>query len=418
MRKRSRSHGRPAATPTRGHGRRSTRGRDDRVSAREAAQAQVAFAHVMALEVVREAYASDVPADRLLKARLRDSHFEPGTGALAARLVFSWFRWCGFLPGAEPSPETLLHTLELADRYAKQPGRFGAQALIEGAVPGWLRQHMEVPEDFVRALQREPALWLRARPGQARELAAQLPLGVQRDAHAGLPDALRYTGTEDLFRSAPFNQGRFEIQDIASQAVGVVCDPRPGETWWDACAGEGGKTLHLADLMHNRGLLWASDRSDARLAVLRRRAARAGIFNYRAVAWDGGARPPTRTHFDGVLVDAPCSGVGTWQRNPHARWTTSPVDVSELATIQQRLLDTAAGSIKPGGRLIYAVCTLTRDETTAVAAAFAATHPDFEPAPFADPFAPGGAPVAQATWMPQLTGGNGMFVAAWRRVSR
>lgn len=418
MRKRSRSHDRPAGFRSRKPSRGSTRGRDERINAREAAQAQVALAHVIALEVVRECYDSEVPADRLLKERLRDAQFGPGTGALAARLVFSWFRWHSFLRDAEPSPESLLHTLDLADRYATEPARFDASALVDGAVPGWLSQHMEVHEGFVRALQREPVIWLRARPGSARELAAQLPPGVLRDAPAGLPDALRYTGAEDLFRSAPFNKGRFEIQDIASQAVGVVCTPRPGETWWDACAGEGGKTLHLADLMHNRGLLWASDRSAARLAVLRRRAARAGIFNYRTVAWEGGARPPTRTMFDGVLVDAPCSGVGTWQRNPHARWTTGPADVRELAVIQQGLLDTAAGSVKPGGRLVYAVCTLTRDETTAVAAAFAKAHPDFEPAPFADPFAPGGAPVPQATWEPQLTGGNGMFVAVWRRVSR
>jgi len=349
---------------------------------------------------------------------LRDARLGQDTAALAARLVFSWFRWCGFMQDGEPGPESLFHAHGLAERFANEPDQFEGKALIEGAVPGWLHQHMEVSEAFARVLQREPMLWLRARPGQARALAAQLPPGVRLDAPAGVPDALRFTADDDLFRTLPFTQGRFEIQDIASQAVGVVCNPRPGETWWDACAGEGGKTLHLADLMNNRGLLWASDRSAARLAVLRRRAARAGIFNYRAVAWDGGERPPTRTLFYGVLVDAPCSGVGTWQRNPHARWTVEPADVRELASIQQRLLDTAARSVKPGGRLVYAVCTLTRDETTAVAAAFAQEHPEFEPAPFADPFAPDAAPVAEVAWEPSVTRGNGMFVAAWRRVSR
>jgi len=418
MRKRFRSHGRPTDTRPRHHGRGKVRPREERISEREAAHAQVALAHAVAFDIVREAADSTVPADRLLKARLRDARFGPEVGALTARLVFSWFRWRGFLQGADPAPETLARTLDLATRYAAEPGRFDAAALIDGAVPGWLRQHMEVREGFVRALQAEPVIWLRARPGKARELAAQLP-GARAGSMPALPDALRYTGDEDLFRSAAFTAGRFEIQDIASQAVGVVCAPRPGESWWDACAGEGGKTLHLADLMLNRGLIRASDRSASRLAVLRRRAARAGLFNYRVVVWDGGARPPSRALFDGVLVDAPCSGVGTWQRNPHARWTTGPVDVRELAAIQQRLLATAATAVKPGGRLVYAVCTLTRDETAAVAAAFSETHPEFEPAPFADPFAPAGAaPVAAAVWEPQHTGGNGMFVAAWRRVSR
>ncbi len=417
---RKRTHARHAAgTPRRSHPRRKPRELSDRrdLPAHDIGLAEAALAQVLALDVVRESASSRLPADRLLKARLRDSRLSQGAAALVVRLVFSWFRWRGFLNGAEPAPETVRRAGELAERYLSEPERFDPVALLDGAVPGWLRQHMEVHEGFVRTLQDEPTMWLRARPGGARELAAQLP-----DAEAGvwkdLPDAVRYRGTDDLFRSALFNQGRFEIQDVASQAVGVVCAPAPGETWWDACAGEGGKTLHLADLMRNRGLIWASDRSIARLGVLRKRAARAGLFNYRTVAWDGGARPPTRTAFDGVLVDAPCSGVGTWQRNPHARWTVSPADVRELAAVQQRLLHTAATGVKAGGRLIYAVCTLTRDETDAVAATFTREHPEFEPAGFADPFHPGRPAAPQVSWEPQITGGNGMFVAAWRRVSR
>ena len=94
---------------------------------------------------------------------------------------------------------------------------------------------------------------------------------------------------------------------------------------------------------------------------------RAKLFNYRAALWDGSPRLPTKAKFDGILVDAPCSGVGTWQRNPHARWTTTPNDVAELAAVQAKLLGNIASSVKPGGRLVYAVCTLTRAETTAVA---------------------------------------------------
>jgi 16S rRNA (cytosine967-C5)-methyltransferase len=245
-----------------------------------------------------------------------------------------------------------------------------------------------------------------------------------------------------LFLTEPFQQGQFEIQDLASQLVGHACAPAAGETWWDACAGEGGKTLHLADLMQNKGLIWASDRSVRRIEVLKKRAARAEVFNYRAVPWDGGPQPPTKTRFAGVLVDAPCSGVGTWQRHPHARWTISPADIRELAGVQQQLLDHVAGSIKPGGRLVYSVCTLTRVETTDVVTQFSATHPEFAPvAVFSGtagrkseirgptptvgdalpqksdlhPLTSDRRPPTSVLLWPHEFNSNGMFIATWRK---
>ena len=213
-------------------------------------------------------------------------------------------------------------------------------------------------------------------------------LGDCRILGAGsLGDTLEYVGRSDLFRTEAFHAGAFELQDINSQAVGFICNPRPGEKWWDACAGEGGKTLHLADLMENQGLLWASDRTPWRLTKLKRRAARARVFNYRATLWDGGPRLPTKTQFDGVLVDAPCSGIGTWQRNPHARWTITAQDVKELSEVQTRLLLNAAVGVKPGGRLVYAACTLTRSETMGVVAAFEERCPHFTREPVRDPLA-------------------------------
>jgi 16S rRNA (cytosine967-C5)-methyltransferase len=185
--------------------------------------------------------------------------------------------------------------------------------------------------------------------------------------------------------------------------------------------------MHLSDLMQGKGLLWASDRSVRRLTKLKDRAARAKVFNYRTAVWEGGEKLPTKTKFDGVLVDAPCSGVGTWQRNPHARWTAQPKDVHELAAVQASLLNHLAPALKPGGRLVYSVCTLTRAETTAVADAFTAAHPEFEPLPpfgvagVADPGAllresgPGSATPATGFLWPQELNANGMFIAQWRR---
>jgi 16S rRNA (cytosine967-C5)-methyltransferase len=273
---------------------------------------------------------------------------------------------------------------------------------------------MEVTASWVRALQSVPKLWLRARPGQALSLAKELG-ECWVPAKAPLADALIYEGSEDLFHTPEFHAGKFELQDISSQAVSILCEPLPGETWWDACAGEGGKLLHLSDLMKNQGLIWASDRAAWRLQKLKRRAARARVFNYRSVLWNGGASLPTKTKFDGVLLDAPCSGIGTWHRNPHARWTATLNDVRELSELQESLLAHAASAVKPGGKLVYAVCTLARAETTKVVASFEKLFPEFQPCDLVNPFKPGERGLPQVWFWPQERQGNGMFVAGWKK---
>jgi 16S rRNA (cytosine967-C5)-methyltransferase len=354
------------------------------------------------------------PADAVLREAVRRAG---GVGEKvareASRAVFAYYRWRGWLDPAQSVARQIEAALELAAEFQFEPARFTDAELAARAVPGWTREEMEVPAAWLRAIQAEPAPWLRAKRGQGRALAAALG-DCERPPEPRFADALHHVGGADLFRTAAFHAGEFEIQDIASQAVGFACDPQPGETWWDACAGEGGKLLHLSDLMQNKGLIWASDRAAWRLKQLKRRAARAKCFNYRAVLWDGTARLPTKTKFDGVLVDAPCSGVGTWQRNPHARWTTTPEDVHELAAVQRRLLAHVAPSVKPGGKLVYAVCTMTRAETRAVVEAFNTAQADFEPLVLPDVLARE-APTSELMIWPQDLGGSGMFIAAWRR---
>ena len=340
--------------------------------------------------------------------------------AQVSRAVLAYYRWRGWLDLNEPIPNQINQALDLAEQFADRPASFSDEELMTHAVPQWVREQIEVVPAWVRAIQAEPKLWLRSRPGQRNVLAENL--GVASAAPAGsaqhsLPDTILYVGSEDLFRRPEFHAGDLEIQDISSQVVGLLCNPRPGETWWDACAGEGGKTLHLADLMQNKGLVWASDRASWRLQRLRRRAARARLFNYRAALWDGGEKPPVKTKFDGVLVDAPCSGLGTWQRNPHARWTTTLEDVHELSEVQRRLLTNAAKSLKPLGKLIYAACTLTRAETIEVAARVEKDLPELSQLSLRNPLKPSESPQSQLWLWPQDWGGNGMFVAAWQRSS-
>lgn len=363
----------------------------------------------MAVNLIREADRGR-PADSVLRQALAGSRLAQDLKAEISRAVFSYYRWRGWLDPDRPLAEQVGRALELAEGYRTARISVADEELAARAVPAWVHHAMEARPEWLRTLQAEPRPWIRARPGRGRALAKSLG-GTRTGA---IPDALLYLGDADLFRSSEFHAGEFELQDVASQAVGRLCDPKPGETWWDACAGEGGKTLHLSDLMENRGLIWASDRASWRLDRLKRRAARAGVFNYRAAPWDGGPRAPTRTRFDGVLLDAPCSGVGTWHRNPQARWTTSMDDVRELGAVQRSLLAHAAPTVKQGGRLVYAVCTLTRAETAETADWFEGAFPEYEPLPLVSPFAPGPAAARLCLW-PQQTGGAGMFVAAWRR---
>jgi 16S rRNA (cytosine967-C5)-methyltransferase len=369
------------------------------------------------------------PADQALRESLtQDQHYTaPAERRNVSRAVFTYFRWLRWLEPKDSHQKQLEAALALQERFNKNPASFKPKALAARAVPEWLKDEVSWPEAgavggdrpyptelaWLRQLQREPALWIRTKQGLEAKVTAALgqclPAGhsALRTAHS----AFQYTGLTDLYRAKEFQAGEFEIQDLASQVVGLVCAPRPGETWWDTCAGEGGKTMHLSDLMENKGLLWATDRSVRRLAKLKERASRAKAFNYRAAEWDGGAKLPTKTKFDGVLIDAPCSGVGTWQRNPHARWSTTPKDVQELAVVQAQLLAHAAPALKPGGRLVYSVCTLSRAETTAIADTFTAAHPEFEPFPFS----------LLATHHPSLylwphdLNANGMFIAVWKR---
>jgi 16S rRNA (cytosine967-C5)-methyltransferase len=366
------------------------------------------------------------PADAVLRDYLVDptrTRMPPAEKRAVVRAVFTYFRWLQWLELRDSLQKQFAQALALQQRFDENPLSIKAEALAVRAVPPWLRDEMELPADFLRQLQRDPVVWLRARPGSAEKLAVALgdsapaivtQLSTLNSQVSHIPlTALRYTGEKDLFRTPEFQAGAFEIQDLASQFVGHACAPQPGETWWDACAGAGGKTLHLADLMQNKGLVWASDRSVRRLTALKQRTARAKTFNYRTVPWDGSARLPTKTKFDGILVDAPCSGVGTWQRNPHARWTTTTTDVRELAAVQLQLLNHVAPALKPGGRLIYSVCTLTRSETTAVAEAFAAAHPELEPHPLF-----GSQPattISQLTLLPHEINASGMFIAGWKR---
>ena len=365
----------------------------------------------------------DTPADFVLRREVGgDRELESHEKRALVGAVFAYYRWFQWLDTAQALPLRVASALDFQFRFDADPAAIKPEALAAFALPAWALSSIDFPAPeartaYLRQLQRPPSLWIRPQ----REFVVSLARALRHTAPPQseisnlkfhfAPTALRYTGPSDLFKSDEFKKGLFEIQDFASQLVGHACAPLPTETWWDACCGEGGKTLLLSDLMGNKGVIWATDRHTGRLATLRKRAGRAKAFNYRAVTWNGGPFLPTKTKFDGILVDAPCSGVGTWQRNPHARWSLTETDVKELAEIQLQLLENTHKALKPGGRLIYAVCTVTRQETTDIVRAFSAAHPELEPLPFSSL----GSPESSLFLWPQELDANGMFVAAWRR---
>src|SRR5258705_4962095 len=207
------------------------------------------------------------PADAVLRSHLKaQRELSQIQSAQLSRAVFAYFRWFGWMDKHQSLHDQIDHALQLARNFSNNPLEFSDYDLKTRAVPEWLKDEMEVTSDWLRAIQSEPNLWLRARPGQGRAVAANL--GDCKVFGPGpLADILEYRGNMDLFRTPEFHAGEFELQDINSQAVGLICSPQPNQTVWDACAGEGGKTLHLSDLTQNKGLIWASDRAEWRVGI-------------------------------------------------------------------------------------------------------------------------------------------------------
>jgi 16S rRNA (cytosine967-C5)-methyltransferase len=196
------------------------------------------------------------------------------------------------------------------------------------------------------------------------------------------PSGLRRRDRAPVFKTACFREGLFEVQDEGSQLLAPLLEPRRQEMVVDFCAGAGGKTLHIGALMANTGTVYAFDVLAKRLEKLKPRLARAGLNNVRmvAIAHERDARVQRlKGKVDRVLVDAPCSGTGTLRRNPDIKWRE--IDLPELTGAQQRILEAASGLLKPGGRLVYATCSLLQEENEDIVEKFLAAHPEFHALP-------------------------------------
>jgi 16S rRNA (cytosine967-C5)-methyltransferase len=268
--------------------------------------------------------------------------------------------------------------------------RSGEQpAAVRLDLPDWLWHRLEdqhgAPEALAIAqgLLNPAPLDLRvnlAKISRGEALAALHASGITADATRFSPAGIRLKYKPAINRHALFLKGAIEVQDEGSQLLAYLVGPRRGEMVADFCAGAGGKTLALAMLMRGAGRIYATDVSAKRLAELAERAARAGVSNVRSLVLSDEDDLRIRRlagKLDRVLVDAPCSGFGTLRRNPDLKWRHTPSAITELAGKQRRILKAAARLVHPGGRLVYATCSVLVAENDAVVSEFAAAHPQF-----------------------------------------
>jgi len=204
--------------------------------------------------------------------------------------------------------------------------------------------------------------------------------GIPAQATLHSPDGLTLPKTPDLMKDPLFQEGMYFIQDESSQMIPFLLEPQPGERILDACAAPGGKTTHLAQLMENRGEIFALDLMGSKLGLIQENCHRLGVTMVQVMEGDA-TQPlpfPEGTDFHRVLVDAPCTGLGILHRNPEAKWRRKPEDIPRLAKVQAAILDQASSWLKPGGVLVYSTCTMTLEENDGVVETFLARHPDFE----------------------------------------
>ncbi|MBX7481106.1 RsmB/NOP family class I SAM-dependent RNA methyltransferase [Qipengyuania qiaonensis] len=371
--------------------------------------------------IIGAARSKGAPADRILADWFRGNRFAGSKDRRAIReLVFSAIRACG------PAPETgraAMLRLAQVDRsiaplfdgsnYGPAPIGDDEAVAADGAAPVWLEgllQESEIGAQEAKSLLERAPLDLRANTLKADRATLQLPAAAEcTDA----PNGLRLDAGTPVEQWAAFRDGKIEVQDTGSQLACLAVGAKPGETVIDLCAGGGGKTLALAAAMDNLGRLIASDTDRNRLARLAPRAERAGATNIETRLLDPNREMDSLADLvgqaDAILIDAPCSGTGTWRRNPEARWRLDEKELARLTAVQSHLLDIAAKLVKPAGRIVYVTCSLLDEEGAKQFDAFLARYPHFAARA---PNIPIGRPRGKGTRLSPLHDGtDGFFIA-------
>ncbi len=420
------------------------------------------------IELLGEVLASERPADAVVSAYFRTRRYIGSKDrAEIAERIYATLRhharlgwWLARAEAGDGARERMIAELLLAEGLGKGKletlfggGQYAPASLdqaerrLAGALASHTLDHPEMPaavrgecpdwaaeplaRTFGDRLDRELAALLEAAPLDLRvnEAKAERPAvlealvagGIEAEATPISPLGIRVRGRPPLAGTALFKEGAIEVQDEGSQVVALLVDARPGMQVADFCAGAGGKALALGGRMAGKGRVVASDVSEGRLKRARERLRRAGLDNVEPkllVSERDRWVKRQKGKFDRVLVDAPCTGVGAWRRNPDARWR--PMDLAALTAQQAAILASAARLTKPGGRLVYATCSLLPDENQDQVARFLGEHPDFAPLPIERVWAEtlgGSCPASGDSLLltPARNGTDGFFVAVMER---
>ena len=296
--------------------------------------------------------------------------------------------------------------------------------LSQRLVPLWFWERVNIDEQdqgkLVNAMISRPPIWARVQGINVPEaINALTSLTIEAQASEYFPDAISL-GTKSINPDAIklYKEGQLEIQDLASQVIGHICQPKSTDNWWDTCSGAGGKTLQLKSLMLQQdskatGSITSSDIRPRILQELSKRAKRAKFNKITLSPWQSEALPVEAESFDGVLVDAPCACLGTWRRNPDMRWIDTSDTVDSKPELQLDILSRSSRAVKPGGTLVYATCSLATSENEQVVTAFLAHHPEFNLERLTHPFT--GEQTKMLTVWPYDANSDGMFVVRMKR---
>jgi len=375
-------------------------------------------------EVVAAAQAGGAAADTLIARYFKTRRYAGSKDRRAVReLAYAAIRRAGERPVSGRAAligltDQMPELANLFDGSNNCPAPIGDEPVARaGVAPAWLEEKLlaTLDADELPALLERAPLDLRvnrlkaSREDVLSELPDALPGNLSRDA-LHLPEGSR------IEAMPAFLEGRVEVQDEGSQLIVDACAVAPDMIVVDLCAGAGGKTLGLAAAMAGRGRLIACDVDRQRLSRLAPRAERAGATSIETRLLDGGRQAAALADLAGqadvVLIDAPCSGTGTWRRNPEARWRLTPERLARLRAMQAHVLTLGAPLVKPGGRLVYAVCSLLDEEGRNQAEAFLAANPGWtaiDPLPAGRPHGPG------RRLTPAHDGSDGFFIAVLAR---
>jgi 16S rRNA (cytosine967-C5)-methyltransferase len=336
--------------------------------------------------VIAAARGNGAPADRILTEWFKTRRYAGSGDRRAVReLVYGAVRACGDIPQSGRAAMLLMASQGAAlaalfdgSKHGPEPIKVSELKALPGLAPEWLAGRLAasgIENDEARSLLDRAPLDVRINSLKASRDTLELPEPGEPTVAA---NGLRMPAGTAVEGWEAFREGRVEVQDTGSQLACEAVQAAPGEMVIDLCAGAGGKSLALAAAMANRGAILACDTDRNRLSRLEPRAQRAGATIVETLLLNPGKELEMLAMWhgkaDAVLVDAPCSGTGTWRRNPEARWRLSESRLATLIALQTRLLDLASALVRPGGRLVYVVCSLLDEEGPDQCKSFVSRH--------------------------------------------